>query len=117
MDAVTEVNLWSFLAYLALMLAGCWYHWHKMVKEGRVAGTFKDYLLADYPGRSVATILLVIGAAWTSASAGLADNINPELLWGMLMAAKLSVAPINACFSALISGYGIDSLANKGGKP
>lgn len=110
-----DLNLWSFVTVFVLQCIGAYLHWRFMVKQGRVNGTFfKDYLFADYPGRSVATIGLLLGASWAMAAAGAADNLNPELIWTMLLQGKINVAGVSAAIGAVGTGYAFDSRINKG---
>ena len=113
---MNEVNVYSFLAVLFFQCVGVYVHWRKMKRGKRATGKFIDYMLADYPGRSVATFVVLLGSAWISASSGTADNINPEVLWALLVNAKLHGASINGIIAALTAGYAIDSIANKGEK-
>ena len=110
-----EINLLSFLAVLSFQIAGAFFHWLKMKRVDRVMGTFVDYLIADAPGRSVATGAALFAAAWVSATSGAADNINPEVLWGLLASMKLHVASINGILAAITSGYFFDSVLNSDG--
>ena len=110
-----DINALSFGTFLLLSFFGAWWHWNKMRREGRVAGTFKDYLLADHPANSMATGAMLLAATWAAATSGTADLVNPQLIVTMLMAGKLHVASFNAIGSAFIIGYGFDSIINKGG--
>jgi hypothetical protein len=111
-----DINALSFATFLILSFTGAWYHWRKMKNESRVMGTFRDYLFADSPTNSLATGVMLLVAAWTAATSGTADLVNPQLIVTMLMAGKLHIASFNAVGGAFIIGYGFDSLVNKGGK-
>ena len=109
-----EINLMSFVAVLVLQAIGAAAHWYKMKRAKRVNGTFYDYLVADYPGKSAATGFVLLGAAWLSATSGMADNINPSLVIAMLSSGILHVPTVNGLIAAVTAGYAFDSLLNKG---
>ncbi|MFA6064057.1 MAG: hypothetical protein WC736_15820 [Gallionella sp.] len=90
-----------------------------MKREGRVAGSFfRDYLFADYPGRSALTVFLIAASSWLAALGGAADYLNPELLWALVsngtIDAKLGAAITGAVTTTFLAGYGFDSRFNKG---
>lgn len=109
-----EINIFSFLAVLSLQSVGVFAHWYKMKRNKRAMGTFYDYMISDYPGRSAATVFVLIGAAWLSVTSGAADLINPELVFTMLSKGILHVASVNGMVSAAVAGYTLDSVVNKG---
>lgn len=111
-----EINIYSFLAVLFFQCVGAFSHWFKMKKTSRAQGTFIDYMIADYPGRSVATGAVFVVAAWMSAISGAADNINPELMWALLSKGILHAPSINGIIAAITAGYALDSMANKAQK-
>ena len=110
---MTEINLWSFIAVLAVSYLGAYAHWRKMKKQGRVAGTFWDYLAADNPAHSAGTGVAILGTTWLNVTSGLGDNLNPELVVALLAAGKLHVPTIAALATSFLSGYGLDSQFNK----
>ncbi|OGC95839.1 MAG: hypothetical protein A2W25_15295 [candidate division Zixibacteria bacterium RBG_16_53_22] len=111
---MTELNLWSFLAVFGLQFLGMFMHWRKLKKQKRVGGNFVSYLFADYPGRSLTTFAALLGSAWLSSIGGVADNINPELIFTMLSQGILHVPSIGAVVASYMTGYGFDSSINKG---
>lgn len=118
---MTEFNIWSLLMVFVLQCFGAFEHWRIMRRDGRVSGTFlKDYLFADYPGRSALTIALIAGSSWMAALGGAADYLNPQLLLSMLqheaIDAKLAAAITGAVTTSYLAGYGFDSRFNKGGQ-
>jgi len=112
---MTDIRIDSFLMVLAMAYLGAFAHWFKMKRAKRVMGTFFDYLIADYPGRSVATGFAIVAAAWLSATSGTADLINPQLLWASLVAGVLNIQSVNGVMVAIAVGYALDSGINKGG--
>lgn len=112
---MTGIRIDSFLMVLAMAYLGAFVHWYKMKRATRVLGTFFDYLVADYPGRSVATGFAIVAAAWLSATSGTADLINPQLLWESLVAGVLNIQSVNGIVAAIAVGYALDSGINKGG--
>lgn len=112
---MTGIRIDSFLMVLVMAYLGAFAHWYKMKRATRVLGSFFDYLIADYPGRSMATGLAIVAAAWLSATSGTADLINPQLLWESLIAGVLNIQSVNGIVAAIAVGYALDSGINKGG--
>lgn len=110
---MSEINIYSFAAVLLVSYLGAYFHWRKMKKQGRVGGTFWDYLVADRPGRSMGTGAAILGATWLNVTSGLGDNLNPELVWQLLAAGKLHVPTFAAIATSFLSGYGLDSQINR----
>ena len=113
--AVTEISIASFLAFLLLSIIGAYWHYRKVCKAGRHMGSLWDYLVSDYPGRSISVGVALIGTSWITATSGTADFINPELVWATLTAGKLHIPSITVAYLAIQSGYTWDSQINKGG--
>lgn len=111
-----NIELWSFGMYFLLTLLGAYWHWRKMKAQNRVRGTFGDYLWADSPASSMGTGIALLSAAWLATSSGMADWINPELIWALLLSGKLHIASVNTMALAVLNGYSFDSIINKGGK-
>lgn len=119
---MTEINLLSLLVVFLLQCLGAYEHWRVMKNDSRVSGSFfRDYLFGAYPGRSTVTVLLLAGNAWLAALSGMADYLNPELLWTMLqhgaIDVKLGAAVTGGVTGAYLAGYGFDSKFNKGSAP
>ena len=110
---MNEINLYSFLAVLAVSYLGAYAHWRKMKRQGRVRGSFWDYLVADSPVHSMGTGAAILGATWLNVTSGLGDNLNPELVWSLLASGKLHVPTIAALATSFLSGYGLDSQFNR----
>lgn len=110
-----SISILSFIAFFILSAAGAYFHYRKVRKTGRHDGTLWDYLIADYPARTGAVWLALLGSSWAAATSGVADNINPELVWALLMVGKLHIASVNIMVLAVMSGYTFDSALNKGG--
>lgn len=111
---MTEISILSFLSFFVLSALGAYWHYRKMRKTGRHNGTLFDYLFADYPGKSAAVWMALLGSSWAMATTGTADFINPELVWATLLAGKLHVPSIGVAALAVQSGYAFDSMLNKG---
>lgn len=116
---MSEINLWSLLVVFLLQCLGAYEHWRVMKNDGRVQGSFfGDYLFGNYPGRTTLTVLLLAGNSWLAAMSGVADYLNPELLWMMLekgvIDVKLGAAITGGVTGAYLAGYGFDSKFNKG---
>ncbi|MEK6849142.1 MAG: hypothetical protein AABY01_01080 [Nanoarchaeota archaeon] len=110
-----SISIASFIAFLIMSTAGAWWHYRKVLKSKRHIGTLWDYLIADYPGRSGAVGIALVGASWAAATGGTADFINPELVWTMLLAGKLHIPSVTIAAMAFGTGYMFDSQLNKGG--
>lgn len=110
-----SISILSFIAFFILSAAGAYFHYRKVRKTGRHDGTLWDYLIADHPARTGAVWLALLGSSWAAATSGVADNINPELVWALLMVGKLHIASVNIMVLAVMSGYTFDSALNKGG--
>ena len=80
-----SISILSFIAFLILSAAGAYFHYRKVRKTGRHDGTLWDYLIADHPARTGAVWLALLGSSWAAATSGVADNINPELVWALLI--------------------------------
>ncbi len=109
-----SISILSFLSFLVFSLCGAYYHYRKVRSTGRHNGSLYDYLIADYPGRTGGVWLALIGAAWGSATSGIADNINPQLLWSLFCQGQLHIPSVNVAILAATAGYTFDSAINKG---
>ena len=112
---MTEISVTSFLAFFILSVVGAYWHYRKVRKTGRHDGTLIDYLLADHPQRSAYVWMALALSSWTAATSGVADFINPELVWTLLTQGKLHIPSISIMVVAVQSGYQFDSWLNKGG--
>jgi len=117
-----ELNMWSFLVVYLLQVLGAFDHWRLMKKGYRIRGSFFDYLFGAYPGRTIGTYAALLASAWASCEAGVADNLNPELLFGLFnhlietgnITMKTAITIITAAGLSVTTGYGFDSRFNKG---
>ena len=113
--AVMEtISIASFASFLALSVAGAYWHYRKVCRTGRHYGSLWDYLFADYPGRSGTVGIMLVGSAWLTATSGTADFINPLLVWELVRHGELHVPSIAVAYLAVQSGYAFDSSINKG---
>lgn len=111
---MTEINLWSFMAVFSCQMLGAGAHWLKLKRTKRSRVNFFKYMFMDAPGKSAATIFMLLGSAWFACTAGTGDLINPELLWAMLNKGILHVPSINTVLAAITTGYAFDSMSDKG---
>lgn len=111
-----SIGIVSFLTFFLLSMLGAYFHYRKVSASGRHVGSLYSYLITHYPGRTGAVWIALLGSAWTSATSGIADNINPQLVWNLLMDGQLHIASINIAVLAVTSGYAFDSALNKGSK-
>ena len=112
---MTEIPLGSFLTVILFAYLGAYIHWRMMKRDKRVQGTFWDYLVADYPGKSITTGVAILGSGWISVTSGASALINPAVLWVALSNGTIPIQSINGIVSAVAIGYMLDSGLNKGG--
>jgi hypothetical protein len=110
------LNLYSLSVFLLASLLGLWAHWLKKRARKEVTGKFIDYLIADYPGRSLGTGFVLMGAAFTAVQTGAADAIDMRLIWATLKQGNLYLPTFNALAGAFTLGWAVDSAINKGEK-
>jgi hypothetical protein len=118
--ATRGINVYSLLIVFVLQCLGAHSHWRLMLREGRVSGGFfRDYLFADYPGKTATTIFLIALSSWLAALGGAADYLNPQLVYTLLVSGSidpvLGAAITGGATTAFMAGYGFDSRFNKGG--
>ena len=111
------VNLFSLGLVFLLMLLGAFGHWLNKKRVGEVSGNLIDYLFAEHPGYTMATGGSIFTAALVASMSGVADIIDPRLLWAMVTeTASIPARSLIALALAVQSGWQLDSLINKGGK-
>ena len=115
-----KINIYSLFVVFFLQCLGAWEHWRFIKNEGRVSGSFREYLLSSYPGRSYATLFAIAGSSWMSAMSGMADYLNPELLYALVQHGEIDIKLATAISGAVMAsvgvGYALDSRFNKGGQ-
>jgi hypothetical protein len=111
---MADVNIYSVVAVFLLQCLGAFEHFRYMRAEGRVSGSFRNYLFSSHPTKSAATYLVLAASAWASVEAGVGDNVNPQLLWALLSTGHMPMATMAAVGLSLVTGYGFDSRFNKG---
>lgn len=109
-----NISIGSFLMYFALTVLGAYRHYLVVCKSGRHMGSLWDYLVSDYPGKSMKVGVALLGYSLAMAASGTADFINPELVWETLKAGQIPLASIPLATLAIQSGYHFDSEFNKG---
>jgi len=114
-SADSSISILSFLAFLALSVIGAYMHYRKVCKTGRHFGSLWDYLVADHPTRSMSVGIALLGSSWLAATSGVADQINPELVWSLIMQGKFHIPSVAVSYLAFQSGWQFDSQLNKGG--
>lgn len=112
---MTDIRIEDIVTVVFFAYIGAFYHWFMMKKDKRAQGTFWDYLVADYPGRSIATGAAIIFTSWMSVTSGASVLIHPDILWIKLSNGLIDVASVNGIVSAIAIGYMLDSGINKGG--
>jgi hypothetical protein len=110
-----SIDLLSFITFFLVMLVGSYAHYRKVCKQGRHFGTLFEYVIADYPGKSASVGLVLIGASWAACTSGMADSINPELVYSMLSQGKIHIPSVTVAVFAWSAGWAFDSALNKGG--
>lgn len=109
------MNILSFLIIFALMIIGAVAHWMKKKARGEVNGSIIDYFYADYPGRSVSVIGLLLASAATAATSDASVIVDPIMIWGQLTQ-NYTIPSVSwvAMGGALSWGWAFDSGVNKG---
>ena len=83
-----------------LVAIGALLHYANGVRKGTITSSFVEYWISDYPGTSVATVLVLAGLVATALTTGVFESMkDPALVIG-----------------ALMLGYTGDSVVNKGAK-
>ncbi len=112
-----QVNIWALLIVFIIQLVGAADHWKVMKKDGRVSGTLWDYFVADYPGHSVATIVMIAGSSWLAALSGAADFLRPDVLFQLISNGMIDTRIATSITGAVVTawgvGYAFDSKINK----
>ena len=109
------MNILSFVLMFILMMIGSVAHWTKKKIRKEVAGNIVDYYFADYPGRSISVIGVLLASAATAATSAASAIVDPMMLWHEL-ATSYTIPSISfaAIGGALSWGWMFDSGLNKG---
>ena len=109
------MNILSFLIIFSLMLIGAVAHWAKKKMRKEVSGNIVDYFFADYPGRSVSVIGVLLASASAAATSEASTIIDPFMLWHEIVT-NYTIPSISwlAIGGALTWGWTFDSGINKG---
>ena len=114
---MASINMYSFLMVFGLQCLGAFEHFRFSKAQGNISGSFFSYLFSNKPGSTATTYILLGASAWASCEAGIADNINPQLLYNLIKTGNMPVASFAAAGLSLVTGYGFDSRFNKGSAP
>jgi hypothetical protein len=85
--------VFSLLAVLGALL-----HYANKVRKGEVPADFVGYWVQDYPGTSIATVLVLAGAIVTAITTGMLEGMQPAAV----------------VMAGLMTGWTLDSAINKG---
>ena len=108
------LNIASFLIFTLAGFIGMAAHFAKKKKRGELQGRFVDYLVADYPGRTLSTVAVFLGASFTAATTGMLDGLDIERALDLAQLGQLHIPTINALVGAFMLGWMLDSGINKG---
>lgn len=108
------IKLNALLIFIGFGLLGMVAHYVKKRGRGEVAGSPIDYFLADYPGRTVATITAFLAASLTAATTGAINGLDPSTFFAALRHGGLHVPSMSVMVSAFTLGWMFDSGINKG---
>lgn len=109
-----DLQLVPLLLFIFVGFAGMAVHWLKKHKRGEVIGTFYDYMMADYPGRSISTVTVFVGLAFTAAATGSLDGIDLAQFVAQLGQGGIHMSTINTLTTGFMLGWTLDSGINKG---
>lgn len=109
-----DLQLLPLLIFIAAGFAGMSAHWLKKHKLGEVSGTFYDYMVADYPGRSASTVFVFFGTAYVAAATGSLDGLDLAQFISALASGNVHASTINTLASGFMLGWTLDSGINKG---
>lgn len=108
------MDIIPLLIFIAVGLLGMWAHWFKKARRNELGGRFIDYLVADYPGNTLATLLVFIGSSVTAASAGMISGLDVGLAIDLVKQGSLHMPTISALAGGFMLGWTLDSGINKG---
>lgn len=112
------MNVISFLIIFTLMLIGAVAHWAKKKLRNEVTGNIVDYFIADYPGRSVSVLGVLIISAAGAATSEASAIIDPVMMWNEIVT-NYTIPSVSwfALGGALSWGWMFDSGVNRGSTP
>lgn len=110
-----NLNITQLCLFIAIGLIGMWSHWFKKSRRGELHGRFVDYLFADYPGRSMSTLTVLLVASFTAASQGAISGLDIITAIKWLEHGQLYWPTCGVISSAFSIGWMLDSGINKGG--
>lgn len=108
------INLLTLTIFVAAGLAGIWAHWFKKHKRAELLCTFREYLLEDYPGRSMSMIGVFIGMSFAAAASGAINGLDLAIAWSLIKHGTVHVPTVSVISSAFMLGWTLDSAINKG---
>ena len=108
------------LAVVAIVLTfgflGMWMHFLQKKRRKEELGTFRDYLFADSPGSTGITVVAFLLAMGGMFGLGSFDQVFWEPFIVALKNGKLYAPMASAVTQAFLTGFGFDSMLNKGTK-
>lgn len=109
------MNIFSFALLFLLLVAGAIAHWVKKKMRGEIGGSLLDYFIADYPGRSVSVLGVLLFTATTTAASTAGAIVDPLILWQELITTyRIPSVSVLAIGGSLATGWAFDSGLNKG---
>jgi hypothetical protein len=109
-----SISIVSFIAFFILQLAGAYWHYRVVCKQGRHFGGLWEYLMQDYKHTSVPVFVALLASSLFAASSQTADFVNPELAWAMLRVGEIHLPSIAVAYLTIQGGYAWDSQLNSG---
>lgn len=110
-----NININQLVLFIVIGMLGIYAHWYKKTRRDELRGRFIDYLIADYPGRTMSTLAVFLGASFTAASQGAISGLDMQLAVKMLGQGQLYWPTFGVISSAFMLGWTCDSGINKGG--
>jgi hypothetical protein len=110
-----NLNITQLGLFIVIGLIGMYAHWYKKAKRGELHGRFVDYLVADCPGSTMATLAVFLGASFTAASSGAISGLDLAVATDLLRHGQLHTPTISVLGSGFMMGWTLDSGINKGG--
>jgi hypothetical protein len=108
------INLYATSIFFLASLLGLIAHWYNKKRRDEISGNLMSYLIADYPGRSLSTITVLICTAFAAVQTGAADSIDIRMIIAQLQNGNLYMPSVNGLIGAFTIGWVLDSSINKG---
>ena len=112
MGAENTVDIGAALIILLPGLFGMWTHWRLAFRQGRVSGTFFDYLFADNPQGTGVTVAMFLSAMAGMNWLGLFDQVHTDYIVEALRNWQIYKPAALAVIASATTGYTFDSRWN-----